>query len=120
MNLNRSSSNPTKLSSAQIELLKLDIRRLLAGPSNLEVKADGRIFIKSLNKYYMGGGSIKLDLVDKNGLLCYSFPAISECTKFSGISAGTIAKRFRDNKAICVADTELYIRNRRDSGSIVE
>lgn len=48
MNLNRSYSNPARLCLSQVEELKGDISKLLAGPS-LEVRADGRIFIKSLN-----------------------------------------------------------------------
>ena len=68
MNLNRSYSNPARLCLSQVEELKGDISKLLAGPSNLEVRADGRIFIKSLNKYYTGGGNIKVDLLDENDL----------------------------------------------------
>jgi len=50
-----------------------DIERLLSGPSNLEIKEDGRIFIKSLNKYYTGSGNIKVELLEKNGLVFKTF-----------------------------------------------
>ena len=40
------------LDTLDSEVLQNDINRLLSGPSNLEIQEDGRIFIKSLNKYY--------------------------------------------------------------------
>lgn len=119
MDLNRSYSNPARLSLSQVEELKGDISKLLAGPSNLEVRADGRIFIKPLNKYYTGGGNIKVDLLDENDLLYNSFTSISECAKYLGLSVGTVNKRFRDNQAIYVANKKLFIHKRRDNESIV-
>lgn len=110
MNLNRLSTNSvTKLSPTQLENLRRDIKKLLSGPSNLETRADGRIFIKSLNKYYTGSGSIKVNLLDKNGLLHYSFDSMSECAKFLGLSAGTVANRLRDNKPIEWESRELFV-----------
>lgn len=118
MNLNRSYSNPARLSLSPVEELKGDISKLLAGPYNLEVRADGRIFIKSLNKYYTGG-NIKVDLLDENYLLYNSFTSISECAKYQGLSAGTVSKRFRYNKPLYVANKKLFIHKRRDNESIV-
>lgn len=114
MNLNRLSSNPAKLSPIQLEKLRENICKLLSEPSNLEIKADGRIFIKSLNKYYTGSGNIKADLLDKNGLVHHSFDSISECAKFLGLSAGTVAQRLRDNQPIKVGSKNcLYIKRDR-------
>lgn len=56
MNSYRLSTNSEKLDSDLLNLLQLDIENLLSGPSNLEVKEDGRVFIKSLNRYASGGG----------------------------------------------------------------
>lgn len=119
MNLNRSSLNPNKLTQIQLTKLRRDIDKLLSGPSNLEIKADGRIFIKSLNKYSTGGGNIKVDLIDQEGLLKDSFDSISECAKFLGLSAGTVTKRLRDNLPIKVGNQELFVLKKK-GGSIIE
>jgi hypothetical protein len=121
MNLNRLSTNSaTKLSPTQLDNLRRDINKLLSGPSNLETKEDGRIFIKSLNKYYTGSGSIKVNLLDKNGLLHYSFDSISECAKFLGLSAGTVTNRLRNNKPIEWESRELFVHKRVHESNYIE
>lgn len=90
MNLNRSSTNTARFSQPHFDTLQDDIVKLLTGPFNLEVKKDGRIFIKSLNKYYTGSGSIERELQDKNGLVVNTLGPISECAKFLGLSPCTV------------------------------
>ena len=48
-------------------LLQLKIDKLLAAPSNLEIKEDGRIFIKSLHKYYSNRNSITVKVQNDKG-----------------------------------------------------
>ena len=119
INLNRLSTNPARLSPIQLDKLRRDIDKLLSGPSNLEIKADGRIFIKSLNKYYTGSGNIKVNLIGKNGLLNHSFDSISECAKFLGFSAGTVTNRLRDNKPVKVGSKELFVYKGIHNGVII-
>jgi hypothetical protein len=119
MNLNRSYRNSAKLLSTKNEQLREDIKNLLAGPSNLEIRADGRIFIKSLNKYYKGAGNTKVDLLDENGLIFNSFASISECAKYLDLSASTVRDRLHSNQPICVANKKLFICKSIDNGSIV-
>nr|YP_009568437.1 hypothetical protein [Drechslerella brochopaga]QBL02519.1 hypothetical protein [Drechslerella brochopaga] len=117
MNLNRLSTNAAKLSQPDRVKLTRNIDKLLNGPSNLEIKANGRIFIKSLNKYYIGGEKIKVNLLDKEGILLNSFDSISECAKFLGISAGTVKDRLWNNKPLKVDSKEFFIQKQ---GSIIE
>lgn len=42
--------------------LRSRIEQLLSGPSNFEEKADGRIFIKSLNKYYSPRKKVSVEI----------------------------------------------------------
>ena len=42
------------------------------GPSNLEEREDGIIFLKSLNRYYPAA-NIRVELQDKNGLVLNTF-----------------------------------------------
>ena len=110
MNLNRLSSNKSRMSQAQKDALQLDIVRLLGGPSNLEIKEDGRVFIKSLNKYYTGSGNIKVELLEKNGLVFNTFDSISECAKFLGLAPRTVTTRLGKNQPVRVGNKELLIK----------
>lgn len=112
MNLNRSSTNIAKMSQPQLDTLQDDIVKLLAGPSNLEVKKDGRIYIKSLNKYYTGSGSIKVELQNKNGLVVNTFGSISECAKFLGLAPLTVTTRLQKNMPVLVDNNELFVKKR--------
>ena len=112
MNLNRSSTNATKMSQPQLDALKDDIVKLLTGPSNLEVKKDGRIFIKSLNKYYTGSGSIKVELQNKDGLVVNTFGSISECANFLGLAPLTVTTRLQKNKPILFNNNAVFVKKR--------
>jgi hypothetical protein len=111
MNLKRLSSNESRMSQAQIDALQMDIERLLGGPSNLEIKEDGRIFIKSLNKYYTGSGNIKVELLEKNGLVFNTFDSISDCAKFLGLAPRTVTTRLTKNQPVIVDNKELFVKN---------
>ena len=118
MNLNRYSTNPARLSPNEVAELRKDLAKLLSGSSNLEIQSDGRILIKSLNRYYSRGANIKVNLLDSNGLLHYSFNTISECAKFLALSAGTVANRLRDNKPLKVGNKELFVHKEREESII--
>jgi hypothetical protein len=77
-----STSAETSLSEVGREQLYLEINKLLNGPSNIEVKEEGRLFIKSLNSYYKGSGKTKVQIIDKKGLVFKTFISLSDCAKF--------------------------------------
>jgi hypothetical protein len=79
--MNSLTSNPNSAEVIDSEVLQNDINRLLSGPSNLEIKEDGRIFIKSLNKYYSDKGMIKVELQNELGLVINTWDSIADCAK---------------------------------------
>jgi hypothetical protein len=94
MNNNRLSSN-RGVSSPKVERehLYLEINKLLGGPSNIEVKEDGRLFIKSLNSFYKGSGKVRVEIKDKDGLVLNTFASLSDCAQFLGVSQPTAKNR---------------------------
>ena len=59
--------------------LQIEIDKLLSGPSNLEEKEDGRIFIKSLNRYLSTSAEIRVELQDENGNAIKIFDSAADC-----------------------------------------
>lgn len=90
--------------------LDCDIKRLLEGPSNFEIKEDGRIFIKSLNKYYNSKAKIRLDLINMTGDIIKSFDSSSDCAKSLNVSPMTVSLRLRNGKPFLFNDKLIYIK----------
>jgi len=78
--MNSLTSNPNSADTLDSEVLQNDINPpppwLLSGPSNLEIQEDGRIFIKSLNKYYSDKSKIKVELHNELGLVISTWDSI--------------------------------------------
>jgi uncharacterized iron-regulated protein len=91
-------------------LLQKDIDRLLTEPSNFEVREQGRVWIKSLNRYQSTAKKIGLVLLDEKGLVLNSFDSVSSCSDFLGISRKTIMKRLSENKAVSFYNKIVYIK----------
>lgn len=107
MNNNRLTSNKIHNNTDSL-LLQKEIDRLLSGPSNFEMK-EGKVWIKSLNKYKLSSTKIKLALVDEKGLILNSFDSVSSCSDFLSISRKTIMKRLNENKAVEFNNMLIYI-----------
>lgn len=90
-------------------LLKYEIDKLLRGPSNLEVR-EGRIFIKSLNRFRSENKYIAVELQDENGNILNSFNSISDCVKFLGVSRSLADKRYLKGKPILLGEQWVYIK----------
>lgn len=114
MNVSRLSSN-LKPKADRTSLLK-DINRLLAGESNFEVR-NGRIFIKSLNKYYSDPKAVKVQLQDKDGNTKQTFDSLSSCGRFLGVYPATIKTWIAKNKEVIVDKKPYFIviTNKTDS-----
>ncbi len=97
MNNNRLS---TKRSIPEVDraLLDSDIKKFLETPSNFEVKEDGRIFIKSLNKYYSDRVKIGLELIDESGGVIRPFASMADCAKYLNVTSTTVSKRLQTGK----------------------
>jgi len=109
MNNNRLTSNKI-LSEDDNVLLQKDINRLLAGPSNLEVRDGNKVWIKSLNKYQSISIKIGLIIIDENGLVLNSFDSVSSCSIFLGISRKTIMKKLSENQAVLFNNKLIHIK----------
>jgi hypothetical protein len=112
MNSYRLSTNSEKLDEDQLKLLQIDIEKLLNGPSNLEVKEDGRVFIKSLNRYASGGVKIKVELYDKDGLIFKSFDSITTCANFLGLSITTVRNKIQKDQTVLIDNQEFKIKKK--------
>nr|ATI20566.1 endonuclease [Ophiognomonia clavigignenti-juglandacearum] len=102
MNNKRLSSN----SSTKIDRESLygDINRLLSEPSNYEVKKNGSVFIKSLNRYISlkARDKVSVEVQDENGNIINKFDSITSCAKFYDISRSTTHRRLRNNEPVVV------------------
>jgi hypothetical protein len=98
MNNKRLSTNPSFSKVDRVQLYT-EINKLLNGPSNFEVKADGRLFIKSLNSYYTGGGNTQVEIKDKKGLVVNTFFSLSDCARYLGVSQPTVKNRLTKNQS---------------------
>lgn len=114
MNNNRLTTSGVTITAEQRETLKRDVARLLEGPSNFEIKEDGRILIKSLNKYYSNKAKIRLELVDGNGETIKSFVSAVDCAKFLKVSKMTISLKLRNGKPILFDNKLVSIKKSLD------
>jgi hypothetical protein len=79
------------------ELLQVDITKLLNEPSNYEIK-DGRVFIKSLNRFKGSPGSKMVQLLEAtNEDVMNTFSSIAEGAKFLDILPQTARIRVQKN-----------------------
>ena len=84
------SSNRDSLEKANIDKRTLN---LLSSPSNYELHADGKIFIKSLGCYLKGRGNIGVLALDEKGELMFNFNSIKDCALFFNVHSRTIIRR---------------------------
>lgn len=105
-----SSSSSFKNQEGARALLQLEIDKLLSAPSNFEVREDGKIFIKSLKRYYFRGASISTQLQDVNGVVIETFKSLADCVKYLGISRAQATKKLHKNEPILFNSQLLYIK----------
>lgn len=85
MNSNRLSSKLRSTPVIDRALLQIELDKFLKEGSNFEEKEDGRIFIKSLNRF-LPPANIGVEVKDKDGLVLNTFASLSYCAKFLGVS----------------------------------
>jgi len=101
--------NANKSKEGDILTLRSRIEKLLSGPSNLEVKGAGRIFIKSLNKYYSPRRKISVGVKDGNGLVLGTFDSIASCAAFLGCSRMLVMARLKDQKPAVINNQIFHV-----------
>lgn len=87
-----------------------DINRLLKGPSNFEIKEDGRIFIKSLNKYLNDKAKIRLEIISMTGDILKSFDSSADCARYLNVSPMTVSQRLKKGKPFLFNGQLVYIK----------
>lgn len=117
--------NRRRLSSSEKAEVRLnrtpldkEIAKLLSGPSlpppsgggNLEVMSDGRVLIKSLNKYYSSRLSIEVEIIDDKANLIKTFPSIKECAEFLGMTRQVLTRRILSKKSILLDSKPVLVR----------
>lgn len=108
MNNNRLSTSRSPV--VDRALLLEEIEKFLKGPSNLEEREDGRIFIKSLNKYYSDRAKIRVELQDEKGNVINTFDSQADCAKYLGVSPPIVAKRIRNSIPTSLENKLVYIK----------
>lgn len=108
MNNNRLSSKLRLNPLTDRALLQIEVYKLCMEGSNFEEKEDGRIFIKSLNRFFPTAKT-GVEVKDKDGLILNTFASLSGCAKFLGVSRSTVTTRLRESKPLLVNGKLLYI-----------
>jgi hypothetical protein len=106
MNNNRLSTNLVKPDNLSDE----NIQRLLASESNFEIHPNGKIWIKSLGKYYREGGSVAVEVLDESGLVVNSFSSLTDCASFFGVGKNTISRRISNYSSFIFNGKHLKIK----------
>lgn len=101
-----STSNTPKVDRVSL-LSKIDL--LLKGPSNLEAK-EGRIFIKSLNRFRSDKKSQAIELQDEGGNLIASFDSIADCIKYLGLGRNLVYKRYQKDQPVSFGGQLVYLK----------
>ena len=96
-------------------ILQDKIDKFLNGPSNYELKEDGKIWIKSLNKYHLNRKNAVVQLLDEKGLVVNVFDTMASCAKFLGINPTSVRYRLIRGKAVLFNNKLFYIRLVRKS-----
>lgn len=112
MNRRRLSSNEKAEGRLNRVYLDKEIALLLSGPSNLgfAVMSDGRVLIKSLNKYYSSRLSIKVDILDDKGNVLKVFSSIKECAEFLGVTRQVLTRRILSKKSFLLDSKSVLVR----------
>ena len=95
-------------------LLLENVKDLLSKPSNFEVYPDGKIFIKSEQKFWKGRGNVKIEVYDKEGLLLYSFDNLEMTANFFNVNKHIIKYRLNSGKTFILpfafGEKEVYFK----------
>lgn len=116
MHLIVSQMNNKRLSTAETprvnrELLQRSINELLKGPSNCEDR-EGKIWIKSLNRFRHKGGLIKpiaVQLQDPNGDIVETFATQADCANSLGTTRTSVARWLLQGKPVLFKNRIVYI-----------
>lgn len=116
MNNNRLTTS-SKANVTDRTALLAQVGLFLEKPSNYEIR-EGRIFIKSLNKYKGTSESVGVELIEKgkeaadNRGLIEIFDSLTDCAVFLGISPSAVYKRAHKGSQFLFKNKLMYLRRR--------
>lgn len=103
-------SKSGETSSTDKAWLSLEVEKLLKGPSNYEERKDGRIWIKSLNRYLSVSTKTKVEVQDEKGNLVKLFDSMSDCAKYLGVARMTVTNKLRSGQPVSFQNKLVYIK----------
>lgn len=106
MNNGRLSNSGSSL--VERDYIETEKARLLNGPSNYEL-IDGKVFIKSLNKFLIVRNKTQVELRDQEDIVFKVFDSMNECAKFLGVSTHTVTKRMKTGVPVTLNGKEYRI-----------
>lgn len=107
MNNYRLSTNSTLKIDRVLLLKKID--ELLKGPSNIEEK-NGKLFIKSLNRYLNKNSKQKINLLDEDNNILNTFDSQKDCSVFLEVSPMTVSNYLKKNKSFSWKNKTVYLK----------
>ena len=97
------------------EQLLAEATKVLSGVTNYELKADNRIWIKTLNKFKNDTSAKIVKLVDKStGAVLISFTSQTSCAEKLGISEGGVRQRIKLEREFKYDGKVVYLKSLRD------
>lgn len=106
MNNKRLSNSGNKKASRYY--INSEVSRLLNEAPNYET-VDGKIFIRSLNKFHNSRNKIQVKLCDGEGIVFQTFHSLNQCAEFVGVSAHTVSKKMKTSVPIEYNSKEFWI-----------
>src|ERR1700750_1134500 len=104
-----SDDNGYAVSHKDIILLE-KINSLLSRPSNFEVTSNGKIFIKSEQKFFKGRGNVEIEAFDKDGVLINSFDNMEIAANFFNVKKHIIKYRLDSGSPLILNDNSFKIK----------
>lgn len=113
MNSKRLSTNPSREIIDRVRLGN-DIAKLLAGPANFEITADGDLLNIYSGRIVPKDGRIAVVLVSESGEIFKSFDSVKDCALFLGVGLSTLYKKVNTEKSVNY-DNKVFFIKRKDS-----
>lgn len=93
------------------ELLLNKINDMLLKPSNFEIREGGKIYIKSLNKYYYNNTvTLSLQMQDESGSVVKTWSSLTSCAWSLKISKSGIQKRIKNATRFVFEGKTVYLK----------
>lgn len=89
--------------------LNLEVEKLLAAPSNYEIRSDGKRIDKSSGKIVQNTRSKRVTLVDESGETFKTFDSGSHCAQFLGIGRTSVYSKIKSKRPVLFNNKKYYI-----------